>query len=178
LATDGGVVAKQIVVVGQSLKNGPATMLVTKQPIGALVLVSPFTNLPDALAERLPRLPPRLVPWTHNRFDVAAYLVRFRGASLLIVSEGDGLVPLANERRLQAEDPASRWLGAPPLRHDGMLRAVAEDGRLAKVILLRPETPASRSTNPEAAHPLPTRPGHSETASQSRSRRWLADTRA
>lgn len=145
-----GVVAKQIVVVGQSLGNGPATMLAAKQPVGALVRVSPFTNLPDALAERLPWLPLRFVPWTYNRFDVATYLVRFRGPTLLIVSDDDGLVPLANARRLQAEKPASRWLDASPLRHDGMLRAVAEDGRLAKLIriMLHPETPASRSTNP------------------------------
>ena len=145
-----GVATRQIVVVGQSLGNGPATMLAAQQPVGGLLLVSPFTSLPDALAERLPWLPVRLVPWTRSRFDVGAYMVRFRGPTLLIVSEDDGLVPLGNARRLQADKPDLRWLDASPLRHDGMLQAVAEDGRLAKAIriLLRPDTSASRLTNP------------------------------
>jgi len=141
------VAARQIVVVGQSLGNGPATMLAAQQPLGGLLMVSPFTSLPDALAERLPWLPLRLVPWTRNRFDVERYLVRFRGPTMLIASKDDGLVPLANARRLQADKPDVLWFEASPLRHDGMLQAVAEDGRLTKaiIILLRPGTSGSRS---------------------------------
>lgn len=52
-----GVPADRVVVVGQSLGNSPATILAAQRPIGALVLVSPFTSLPDALAERLPWFP-------------------------------------------------------------------------------------------------------------------------
>jgi len=142
-----GIPPRHIVVVGQSLGNSPATALAANQPVGALLLVSPFTNLPDALAERLPWLPVRLLPWTRNRFDVAASLPRFGGPTLFVVSENDGIVPIRNARRLQAIIPRPYWLDASPLRHNGMLEAVAEDGRLTKAIrrLLHDGTTAFRS---------------------------------
>lgn len=145
-----GVGAQRIVVVGQSLGNGPATALAAQQPVGGLLLVSPFTSLPDALAERVPWLPVELIPWTRNCFDVEANFVRFRGPTMLIASKNDGLVPLANARRLQAVKSGVQWLDASPLRHDGMLRAVAEDGRLGKAIhtLLRNNTSGLRSLEP------------------------------
>lgn len=143
-----GVRADHIVVVGQSLGNSPATTLAAQRPIGALVLVSPFTSLPDALAERLPWLPVQLVPWSHNRFDVKASLARFKGPTLLIASKDDGLIPIDNARRLQKDKPRLKWLDVSPLRHDGMLQGIAGDGRLAGAIrALLPVGPsASRST--------------------------------
>jgi pimeloyl-ACP methyl ester carboxylesterase len=145
-----GVDAQRIVVVGQSLGNGPAAALAAQEPVGGLLLVSPFTKLPEALAERLPWLPVHLMPWTRNRFDVEAYLVRFRGPTLLIVSKNDGLVPLENARRLQTAKPDVHWLDVSPLRHDGMLQAVAEDGRLGTGIrtLLHYNTSVYRSIKP------------------------------
>ncbi|RYF17551.1 MAG: alpha/beta fold hydrolase [Oxalobacteraceae bacterium] len=141
-----GVPANHIVVVGQSLGNSPATILAAQRPIGALVLVSPFTSLPDALAERLPWLPVQLVPWSHNRFDVKASLARFKGPTLLIASEDDGLIPIDNARRLQKNTERLKWLDASPLRHNGMLQGIAADGRLASAIraLLPLSTSASR----------------------------------
>jgi len=129
-----GVAAHHIVVVGQSLGNSPASMLAARRPVGALLLISPFTNLPDALAERLPWVPVRLVPWTQNRFDVANNLKRFKGPTLLIASKDDGIIPIANARRLQEGSPQMKWLDASPLQHDGMLHALADDGRLAAAI--------------------------------------------
>ncbi len=145
-----GVGAQRIVVVGQSLGNGPATALAAQQPVGGLLLVSPFTRLPDALAERLPWLPVRLGPWTRNLFDVEADFVRFRGPTMLVASKDDGLVPVANALRLRAKRPDVQWLDATPLRHDGMLQAIAEDGRLGKAIhtLRRYNASVSRSVNP------------------------------
>ena len=141
-----GVTPPQIVVVGQSLGNGPATMLAANRSVGALLLVSPFTCLPDALAERLPWLPVRLVPWTRNRFDVEANLIRFDGPVLLVASNNDGLVPVGNARRLRAARPHLRWFDVSPLRHDRMLQAIAEDGRLANSIQIL--VPAGTSTLP------------------------------
>lgn len=65
---------------------------------------------------------------------------------MLVTSKDDGLVPLANARKLQARKHDVQWLDASPLRHDGMLQAVAEDGRLGKAIhtLLRYKTAISR----------------------------------
>lgn len=129
-----GVAADAIVVVGQSIGNSPAALLAARQPVGALVLVSPFTDLPDALAERLPWLPVRLLPWRRNRFEVSDALRGFRGPTLLVASEADGLVPIGNARRLRAVATRAQWLDASPLRHDGMLQAIASDGRLTRAI--------------------------------------------
>jgi pimeloyl-ACP methyl ester carboxylesterase len=129
-----GISPESIVVVGQSLGNSPATMLAAHQPIAALLLVSPFTNLPDAIGERLPWLPVRLLPWMRNRFDVSDGLRLFSGPTLLVASEADGLVPIGNARQLQNLAPRALWLDASPLHHDGMLRSLADDGRLTEAI--------------------------------------------
>lgn len=142
--------AQRIIVVGQSLGNESATALAAQQPVGGLLLVSPFTRLPDALAERLPWLRLKLVPWTRNVFNVEANFVRFRGPAMLVASKDDVLVPVANSLRLRAKRPDVQWLDATTLRHDGMLQAFAEDGRLGKAIhtLLRYNASVSRSVNP------------------------------
>lgn len=144
-----GIPAEHIVVIGQSLGNGPASMLAAKEPVGGLVLVSPFTNLPDALAERLPWLPVRLLPWGRNRFDVENRLRSFDGPILLVASKNDGMVPADNSRKLQTANPALHWLDVSPLQHDGMLEAIAKDGRLTNAIrALIPSAPsASRASS-------------------------------
>jgi len=64
----------RVVVVGQSLGDAPAARLAASRHIGALVLVSPFTSLPGAIQDAAPWLPLKILPWTHNRFDVAESL--------------------------------------------------------------------------------------------------------
>jgi fermentation-respiration switch protein FrsA (DUF1100 family) len=136
-----GIADRRIVVVGQSLGNAPAAA----RPVGALVLVSPFTSLPGALQDRFPWLPVRWLPWSRNRFDVSASLKRYRGPTLLVSSRGDGLVPIDNARRLAAGARSVHWLDATPLPHDGMLLSIARDGRLAAAI--RSLLPAARHDN-------------------------------
>ncbi len=131
---DRGIAPWRIVVVGQSLGASPAAGLASREPIGALILVSPFTDLPGALADRLPWLPLELAPWTRNRFDLKQSLLRFQGPTLLVASDEDGLVPIQNARRLRDVSPHAQWLDATPLRHDGMLAAITADGRLTKAI--------------------------------------------
>jgi acetyl esterase/lipase len=124
----------RIVVIGQSLGNAPAAALAARVQIGALVLVSPFSSLPDALADALPWLPLRRLDWHRNRFDVRAALRHYRGPLLLVASRADGLVPNANVERLRADVPCAAWLDASPLRHDGLLQAIARDGRLTAAL--------------------------------------------
>jgi pimeloyl-ACP methyl ester carboxylesterase len=129
-----GIEARRIVVVGQSLGNSPAARLAAREPVGGLILVSPYTDLPDAIGERLPWLPIRILPWTRNRFEVGRSLARFSGPTLLVASRHDGLVPIENTEKLRALAPRSGWLDVSPLRHDGMLAAIAADGRLTRAI--------------------------------------------
>jgi hypothetical protein len=49
-----GIGAERIVALGQSLGNAPAARLASLRPLAGLVLVSPFTSLPEAAADRFP----------------------------------------------------------------------------------------------------------------------------
>lgn len=125
-----GIPSGKLIVVGQSLGNAPASYLAATMPVSALVLISPFTSLPGAAVDYLPWLLPLRIPWTTNRFDVATNVARLRTPVLLIASRNDGLVPIANARKIIAVARHGRWLDASPLPHDGMLGDVASDGRL------------------------------------------------
>jgi uncharacterized protein len=105
-----GVRSRQLIVLGQSLGNAPAARLAAERPVAALALVSPFTSLPDALADRLPWLPFRSLAWTRGRYEVAASLSALRVPLLLIASRADGLVPLANARKGRPGGAPSRAL--------------------------------------------------------------------
>jgi pimeloyl-ACP methyl ester carboxylesterase len=146
-----GIVPERLVVVGQSLGNSAAARLAAEQPAKALVLVSPFTRLPEVLAERLPRLPLRRLPWPRNRFEVAAHVERLRVPVILVASSADGMVPMANARRVAAAARAPMWVRADDLRHDGLLAGVVERGALTRALRnLPPRAPGRRSGDREA----------------------------
>lgn len=129
-----GIGAQRVIVLGQSLGDAPATQLSVARPVAALVLVSPFTSLPGAIADYvgLPLL--ERLPWRQNRFEVAEGLTKLDVPVLLIVSRQDGLVPYANSRRAAQYARRGRWLEVDGLRHDGLLAATAQDGRLSRAL--------------------------------------------
>jgi pimeloyl-ACP methyl ester carboxylesterase len=129
-----GVQPSQIVVLGQSLGNAPAAQLSASRPVRALALISPFTSLPGALADRLHLAWLRYLPWPRNRFDVEASARRLHVPVLLVVSRDDGLVPYDNSRKVAASVRDARWLEVDGQRHDGLLAAVAKTGRLSQAL--------------------------------------------
>jgi hypothetical protein len=129
-----GVEPSQVIVVGQSLGDAAAAHLAATRKVRALVLVSPFTSLPGAVADAVPWLPIGEIPWFRNRFDVASSVTRLHVPLLLVASHEDGLVPYLNSRRLAAADPGAIWLVADSLHHDGLLAGIVETGRLSKAL--------------------------------------------
>jgi uncharacterized protein len=127
-----GVGPGQIIVLGQSLGDAPAAQLSASRPVAGLALVSPFTSLPDAIADRAGWGMIRRLPWRHNRFEVADSLAKLRAPVLFIVSRQDGLVPYSDSYRASQHARVRRWLEADGLGHDGLLAAVARDGRLSR----------------------------------------------
>ena len=126
-----GVPPGRIAVIGQSLGNAPAARLAATREVAALVLVSPFTSLPGAAAERVPWLPLGRIPWPRNRFDVAGPLRRAQAPVLLVVSRRDALVPYADARRLAASLPRPpHWIEHRGHGHDGLLQAALAEGRI------------------------------------------------
>lgn len=129
-----GVAPRRIVVLGQSLGDAPAARLGASRPVRALALVSPFTSLPEALADRLPWIPVRLIPWRQNRFGVEPSVRSLHAPVLFVVSPEDGLVPYANSRRLAKAARDGHWLEVQGQKHDGLLAAASQTGRLSPAL--------------------------------------------
>ena len=136
-----GVDPRRIVVIGQSLGNAPAASLAASRPIAGLVLVSPFASLPEAVGDRLPWLPLRVVPWNRNRFDVARPLRHSRAPLVLIASRTDDLVPIAHARSFaRTMQGPVRGIEMPSAPHDGLLAAAAESGALTRALRAIPQS--------------------------------------
>jgi fermentation-respiration switch protein FrsA (DUF1100 family) len=129
-----GVASRNLIVVGQSLGNAPAAQLSASRPVAALVLVSPFTSLPEAIDDHLGWTAISKLPWPRNRFDVATSVARVSAPILFIVSRQDGLVPYDNSLRLAQRTRHVRWLEADGLHHDGLLAGVALSGGLSTAL--------------------------------------------
>ncbi|HEY0014487.1 MAG TPA: alpha/beta hydrolase [Allosphingosinicella sp.] len=119
--------SRRIVIVGQSLGNPAAATAAGARPAAGLVLVSPFTSLPDAGAARF--RPLGWIPWPVNRFDVTAPLARVTVPVLLVVARDDETIPRANALALRAAVPRAGWVEVEG-GHDGLLRRAVASGRL------------------------------------------------
>jgi pimeloyl-ACP methyl ester carboxylesterase len=134
-----GVSGERIVLLGQSLGNAPASQVAARRPVAGLALVSPFTNLPEAAADRHPWLPLGALPWRRNRFEVEENVRQSRVPLILLASRGDRLVPYDHSRKVAAlaKGPV-RWIELPPAPHDGLLAAAAESGELTRALRALP----------------------------------------
>lgn len=123
--------SRRIVIVGQSLGNPAAAAAAESRPAAGLILVSPFTSLPDAAAARF--APLGWVPWPVNRFEVTGPLVRVTAPVLLVVASDDETIPRANALALRAAVPRAAWIEEEG-GHDGLLRRAVASGRLQQFV--------------------------------------------
>jgi pimeloyl-ACP methyl ester carboxylesterase len=91
---------RPIHVLGESLGSGVACGLAAAFPdvVRGLVLITPFTRLPDVGAHHYPWLPVRLI--MRDRYDNVAALQRYRGPVAIVVAGRDEVVPAELGRRL------------------------------------------------------------------------------
>lgn len=87
-----------IIAFGRSLGSGPATWLATQHRIGALILESPFTSIPDVAAVHYPWLPVRLL--ARSRFGNLHRIPHVEAPVLIIHSPNDEIIPYVQGRRL------------------------------------------------------------------------------
>ena len=90
--------ATSVVVFGESLGGAVAARLAAEQPVGAVVLMSSFTSVPDLAAGLYPFLPVRLL--ARYDFDSLARMQRIAAPVLVAHSPDDEIVPFAHGRRL------------------------------------------------------------------------------
>ena len=106
-----------IVVVGEGLGAGPACDLARTRNVGALVLISAFTNLPELAAARYPLAPTRWL--VRSQFDNLTKVAAVTVPKLFIHSRADERVPFAMGERLYAaaaEPKSALWLDR--MKHD------------------------------------------------------------
>lgn len=106
---DRGFEATRIVAFGESLGGGVATELALREPVGAVVLQSTFTSIPDLGAELFPWLPVRAIG--RIRYDNLSKLPRIRVPVLVMHGRGDTLIPFHHGERLfaAAGEPKMLW---------------------------------------------------------------------
>lgn len=97
-----------IIAYGESLGGGIASELAVNETVGALVLQSTFTSVPDIGAELFPWLPVRLVG--SIRYDTHSRLPRIRVPVLILHSRGDNLIRFHHAERNFAVANEPKWL--------------------------------------------------------------------
>jgi uncharacterized protein len=143
-----GVAGQRIVLIGNSLGSGVASQLVTERPVGALVLVSPFTRMVDVVGKHFPYIPAGVL--LRDRYDNFAKL-RGRDLPLLVLhGEADTLIPAAQGRALAAAVPGSRLVLDARVGHELAYLAPTQRAILEWLAQLPPATGLTPPANPPA----------------------------
>ncbi|WP_043710284.1 alpha/beta hydrolase [Corallococcus macrosporus] len=93
-----GVTAQQTVLSGRSLGTGVAVEMARRGHGSRVMLVSPYTSIPDIGATAFPFLPVRWL--ARDRFDTASKAAAVKLPVLIIHGEEDELIPVSMGRRL------------------------------------------------------------------------------
>ncbi len=91
---------ERLLILGRSLGTGVAVELASRRPHQALVLISPFTSIPDVVHSYCSALPART--FMHNRFDSLARIRQCSRPLLIIHGTRDRVVPMRLGKRLFA----------------------------------------------------------------------------
>ena len=103
--TNRGFAPDRIVALGESLGGGVVCELATRKPLGALILQSTFTSVPDVAAEIMPWLPVRLLLTT--RFNNEEKLKKIRIPVLILHGRKDTIIPFKHAEKNYAALPTS-----------------------------------------------------------------------
>jgi uncharacterized protein len=133
-----GYAPAQIVLMGESLGTGVATMLATRHDAPALVLDSPYDSILALASLRFPYLPVGLALVDTFRADEA--IGNVRAPVLMALTEDDPITPAANARKLfeKAHEP-KRLMAFPGAIHT----ALSSPGALEKAMQWIDETTKS-----------------------------------
>jgi pimeloyl-ACP methyl ester carboxylesterase len=96
LVEQAGIPTGRLLYYGESLGGAVATALATRHPPAALILRSPFTDLPAAGREHYPFLPVGLL--LRDRFPVAEMIGKVTAPTLVVYGTADTIVPPAHSR--------------------------------------------------------------------------------
>jgi pimeloyl-ACP methyl ester carboxylesterase len=111
--------ADRVVLCGMSLGTGVAAEMARRGKGAALVLIAPYTSLPDVVSDAVPGLPARyLMP---DRFDTLDKAHDIRIPTLIVHGDADEIVPFWMGRELANTIPGARFLAVPGGHHGDVL---------------------------------------------------------
>ncbi|EIZ79164.1 hypothetical protein WSK_2351 [Novosphingobium sp. Rr 2-17] len=119
-----GVAADKVVVMGASLGTGVATRLAAEHRPAALVLVSPFTSLPDAGAAAFPWIPVRTL--MRDRFDSLRIIGKIDAPVLVLHATNDRVIPFAQGEAMARAARHSKFLRFDRFGHQLQFTAPAQ----------------------------------------------------
>lgn len=133
-----GVGPSKIVLWGTSLGTGVAAEMASRGRGSALVLVTPYTSIPDLVTRTAPVVPARTILADH--FDTRAKAKAIRIPTLVVHGDADEVVPFAMGEEVALAIGGARLLRIPGARHadavwstpDVVFRAVVELTRVAR----------------------------------------------
>jgi len=110
-----GIAPARTVIVGHSLGTGTASQMAQEFAPAALILLAPFTSLPDVAAGAMPFVPAR---WLVNaRFENVAKVPGLKLPVLIAHGTADGVVPFALGEQLAKAAPRATFRAVPGSGH-------------------------------------------------------------
>lgn len=110
-----GVGPDRVVLWGTSLGTGVAAEMARRGRGAALVLVTPYTSIPDVVTAAVPLVPAGM--FLPVRFDTLGKSAEIRVPTLVIHGDDDEVVPFWMGRRLASAIPDAKLLRVPGGRH-------------------------------------------------------------
>jgi uncharacterized protein len=128
-----GIGAERIVLSGTSLGTGVAAEMALRRRCARLVLVAPYTSIPDLVTDVAPIVPARALLADH--FDTLSKVAGIEVPTLVIHGDADEIVPYAMGERVARGIRHAQLLKVPGGRH-GDLFARDGDRLLARIVEL------------------------------------------
>lgn len=113
-----GISRERLVLSGQSLGTGVAVALAAKGYGAKLVLISPYTSLPDVAAPLYRWLPMRSL--MRDRFDSLSKAGAVRQPTLVVHGTADEVIPFALGERLAHAIPDARLMAVEGAGHNDL----------------------------------------------------------
>jgi fermentation-respiration switch protein FrsA (DUF1100 family) len=110
-----GIGPDRVVLSGTSLGTGVAAEMARRGRGARLVLVTPYTSIPDLVTDRVPGLPASLL--IADRFATLEKAPDIHLPTLVIHGDADEIVPFAMGQKVAAAVPGARFLRVPAGRH-------------------------------------------------------------
>jgi hypothetical protein len=110
-----GIASARTVIVGHSLGSGTASQMAQEFAPAALILLAPFTSLPDVAAGAMPFVPARWL--VSARFENVAKVPGLKLPVLIAHGTADSVVPFALGERLAKAAPRATFRAVPGSGH-------------------------------------------------------------